>query len=160
MRRAERRILAVVSGVLLYGLAVALGHELGTMGLVPSSLQSALGGASSGLSMLVSATLTALPVFVLAVAWGFLTVRPWRSGRHTLTGWCMGGLVLAWFVLLIYGVITFAMKPPDAAISVSRLLLSPTTPPLYGVQFSIAIIGGVALAGSLAQRIVTTRRRS
>ncbi|HEY1090553.1 MAG TPA: hypothetical protein VGE47_05630 [Burkholderiaceae bacterium] len=155
MRRAERRILAFLSGLVLYALAVALGRELGGMGLVPGSVRAALGGAGSTAVLLLEALIYALPVFVLALAWAFITVRPWRKSRNTLTAWCLGGVALAWLAWLFYGVISFATQPPEVTVSISRMLFSPTMPPLFGVQFPAAIVAGVLLAGLLAQRAKT-----
>lgn len=147
----SRRIGAFASGLALYSTAVMLGGTLAGLRL-PSVLSSWWGHTESLPQLLGEAAVYALPIFVLALSWSYVTLRPYRRGRWPATAWCLGGLGLAWLAWLMYGVVRAADTPPLAAVPLSTLLLSPQVPPLWGLLNGLAVLAGVLVAAALARR--------
>jgi hypothetical protein len=150
--RNARRFKALVSGLLLYTTAAASSSRLVELPW-SGDFYSALGGPRSELAILAVASLIALLMFGLALAWSYLTVRPSSPGRRPMTGWCIGGIAAAWFCWVVYGVVQVAASPGLNDMPISAWLLSPDMPPLWGMLNTLAIVGGVVLAGELTRRL-------
>ncbi|QPF76287.1 hypothetical protein G8A07_27385 [Roseateles sp. DAIF2] len=150
----SRRIGAFFSGAALYSAAMLLsGHMAELLG--PRDFLY-LFGSHGSLGRLFGEALTyALPVFLLALGWSYVTVRPYRRGRRPTTAWCLGGMALAWIGWLFYGVVV-AAEGPQYSVPLAALLLSSLVPPLWGLLNSFAALAGVVTAGSLAKRVVIT----
>lgn len=147
----SRRIGAFASGLALYSTAVMLGGTLAGLRL-PLVLTSLWGHTESLPQLLAEAAVYALPIFVLALSWSYVTLRPYRRGRWPATAWCLGGLGLAWLAWLMYGVVCAADTTSLVAIPLSTLLLSPQVPPLWGLINALAVLVGVLVAAALARR--------
>lgn len=149
--RHPARLGAFVSGMALYSSAMLLVGAWAGLGL-PHGLMEALGGPESLELLLVEALIFALPLFLLAFGWSYVTVRPTRRGRRPTTAWCLAGLALAWLGWLLYGAAHAAVDGLPARSSVAEMLLSPTTPPLWGLLNGLAVLLGVLIAGALVRR--------
>lgn len=147
--RSSRRIRAFVSGLLLYGSALGLAVLLSALPW-PTAITGALGGSGGFGALLAQAGLTACLLFGLALCWASLSLR--RQGRRAKTAWCVGGLGLAWFVGLLFGVVQLSMDAANYQPSISSVLLSSTVPPLWGALNVPALLAGILLAGRLAKR--------
>ncbi|MDN3919065.1 hypothetical protein [Roseateles violae] len=144
--RKERRLKALVSGLLLYTAAVGMAVRLAELQLL-QPLYAGFGGPRSELSILCEASWIALLMFVLALGWTYWTVRPSSTGRRPQTAWCLGGIAIAWLVGVVYGVLQVASGPGVTDMPVLAWLLSPEMPPLWGLLNTLALIAGVLLAG-------------
>ena len=149
--RSLRRGSAVISGVLLYSTAVLFSGVMAELEW-PRFFYAALGGRASWAVLAVESVLIALPVFAVAVAWSYATVRPPKLGRRPTTAWCLGGLGLAGFGWLVFGVYQMALTPGAFNQPLVKLLLSSSTPPLWGVLNVTAVLLGALLAGTLARQ--------
>jgi len=147
--RSSRRIRAFVSGLLLYGSALGLAVLLSALPW-PNAITGALGGSGSFGALLAQAGLTACLLFGLALCWAYLSLR--RQGRRATTAWCVGGLGLAWFIGLLFGVFQLSMDAANYQPSIGSVLLSATVPPLWGVLNVLALLAGILMAGRLANR--------
>ncbi len=149
--KSLRRVSAVLSGVLLYSTAVLVSGILAELEW-PRFFYAALGGRTSLAVLVVESLLIALPVFGLALAWSYVTVRPPKLGRRPTTAWCLGGLGLAGFGWLVFGVYDMAQTPDAFNQTLGKLLLSSSTPPLWGLLNVLAVLLGTVLAGTLARQ--------
>ena len=153
--RSPARIGAFVSGLALYSTAMLLVAACAGLGL-PVMMVDALGGPDSLELLFGEALLFALPLFLLALVWSYLTVRPTRRGRRPTTAWCLAGLALAWLGWLLYGAAHAAVDGMPVRQSLAELLLSPATPPLWGLLNGLAVLAGVLIAGALVQRQIAS----
>jgi hypothetical protein len=149
--RHPARIGAFFSGLALYSTAMLL-VSAGTGVRLPALMVDTLGGPDSLELLLGEALLFALPLFLLALAWSYVTVRPRRRGRPPTTAWCLAGMALAWLGWLLYGAAHAAVDELAVQHSVAELLLSPATPPLWGLLNGLAVLLGVLIAGMLVRR--------
>ncbi len=95
----------------------------------------------------------AVLLFVLAVGWAYLTLRPCRRGRRLTTAWCLGGLAMAWLGWQFYGLISFTLiNPPAPGLPVNLLLVSSLVPLLWGVLSGMAVLAGILLVRLLLER--------
>ncbi|MDM4766222.1 hypothetical protein [Pelomonas sp. SE-A7] len=145
MRRSGRRLVSLFSGVGLYLAAQAMGQYLGRNG-VPRSWVTLFGARGSLSVQIAEALILALPVFAFCLVWAWLTVRPWGRARHAHTAWCVAGVGLGVVGWLLFGVIRFALNPPASEVPVSYMLMRYSQAPLFGAQFSLAALLGLALA--------------
>lgn len=149
--KSLRRVSAVFSGVLLYSTALLFSGVISDLEW-PRVFYVALGGRASLAALAVESLLIALPVFGLALAWSYVTVRPPKLGRRPTTAWCLGGLGLAGFGWLVFGAYQMAETPEAFNQSLGKLLLSSSTPPLWGLLNVLAVLLGTVLAGTLARQ--------
>ncbi len=149
--RSLRRGSAVISGVLLYSSTVLFSGVIAELEW-PQFFYAALGGRTSLAVLAVESLLIALPVFGLALAWSYVTVCPPKLGRRPTTAWCLGGLGLAGFGWLVFGVYQMAETPDAFDQSLGKLLLSSSTPPVWGVLNLLAVLLGTVWAGTLARQ--------
>lgn len=160
--KAARRSVAFVSGILLYCAALGLAMGYANNGL-PRHVYTALGGRSSLTVMLCESVGTALVLAVLALLWGYLTLRPSRRRHRPYIAWMMSGVGVAWAAWLLFGAFDFALKPRAYSAPLQTLLLSSNAAPLFGVLNIFGVLGGVWLAGYFAKRrqlgLPTTRSR-
>lgn len=150
--RDARRVGAFFSGLILYCAAIGCGILLARVSL-PDAVYKSLGGRDSLATVLSEAAVIGLLLFLLALVWSYLTVRPRAKSksRHTTTAWCLSGLGLAWLGWLIYGVVNFALNPLGAQTPMSALLFSADVPPLWGLLNVVAVVSGAVVAGMLAR---------
>jgi hypothetical protein len=95
----------------------------------------------------------AVLLFVLAMGWAYLTLRPYRRSRRQTTAWCLGGLGMAWLGWQFYGLLSFAViNPPAPGLPVDLLLLSSLVPLLWGVLSGLAVLAGILLVRLLLER--------
>lgn len=150
--RTARRIWSFVSGGLLYLSALGLAHTLASQ-YWPMSWQNLLGGSSSWTAQLGQALLIALLLYGFAWVWALFTVRPQRGhSRHPTTGWCLGGMGLAWLLALLAGVLEVSGKAGGYQPSLISLLLSSTVPPLWGSLNGVAVLLAIVSAGRWSAR--------
>jgi hypothetical protein len=149
--RHSRHLGAFVSGLALYSAAVLLSGLLAGHHLLGPYL-SRLGGDESWARVFGEAAVYAVPVFVLALGWAYVTLRPYRRGRRPTTGWCLSGFGLAWLGWLFYGVLLAAEGGQAGMLPISEMLLSPLVPPLWGLLNALVVLCGVLIAGALARR--------
>jgi hypothetical protein len=149
--RHPARLGAFLSGAALYSVAVMLGGSLADRGL-PAGLAAQLGQPESLQQLFGESLLVAMPIFLMALAWSYVTVRPYRRGRRPPTAWCLGGLAMAWLGWLFYGAAYAAAEGLNGPDTWMALLLSPRQPPLWGLLNALAVLLGVLLAGVLARR--------
>lgn len=159
--RIERRLGALLSGILLYGSVIALSGELADWPLL-RGFYDVLGGRGSLAVAAGEAGVIAGLVLLLSLLWSYLTLQGLRFGRGSVTTWFFGGLGAAWLGWLAYGVVDFALNPVVSQLPVGVLLLSSARPPLWGILNPAALLLGVLLARSLVYRIQPRlpRRRS
>lgn len=151
MHSSLRRLGALLSGLLLYCVVMLVVSTLAALPS-PAPLLSLLGLQATLAQEIAAATLLATPVFALALAWSYVTVRPYQRGRRPTTAWCLGGLSLAWLGWLFYGLVHASENSALGELPLSTLLLSSSVPPLWGVLNALAAMLGVGLAGTLAKR--------
>lgn len=160
--KAARRSIAFVSGALLYSLGTGAAMKYASIGL-PRRVYASLGGKASLPVMLGEAAVLAAILFVVALVWGYLTLRPARRRHRPYTAWMLAGVGLAWSGWLIFGAFTFALQPRAYSAPLQTMLLSSDAAPLFGALNIVGIVMGVWLAGMLAKRrqlsLPTTRSR-
>ena len=147
MRRV-RRFAAFASGVLLYGTAI-LASTLVDKDVLLTPMRGLI--SIHLLATLAAAALTALLIFVVALAWGFVTLRPRRGDRRLLTSWCIGGIVVAWMVSMVAGVFALALLPADHRPDLTGMLLTSGAPPMWGVLNVVAVFSGALVASLMAR---------
>ena len=158
--RTTRRVWAFVSGALLYLAALSLAQALAASPWPPALLDG-LGGSGSLGALLGQSLLIAALLSSLALVWAYLTVRPMRGqSRSPTTAWCLAGMVLAWLLALIAGVIELSANTAGYQPSLSSLLLSSTVPPLWGLLNVLAVLAGILGAGRWADRARRQRKRT
>lgn len=148
------RVLAFASGLILYGAVV---HIVGYLAAEPVPLAYFAWFGSDKMAALVieEAFLIALPLFLFALLWSYLTLRslfPLRLGARRLGAWCCGGLVLAWFVDLIFGVAYIANNQVTADSSVGAIFYMLFVPQPWSILNSVAAPAGVLVATLIASR--------
>ncbi|MCV2353785.1 hypothetical protein LNV09_06355 [Paucibacter sp. B2R-40] len=148
--RDTRRLAALCSGLLLYGVCWTLAWLLADIRLPAHVFPHALVGRGSLGAVLGEAGAIALLLFVIALVWGYLTVRSPKLGQRPTTAWCLTGLGLAWFAWLLMGVFKLSDTQSVAERSIGILLLSATQPPLWGLLNTLALLLGAIIAGILA----------
>lgn len=146
-----RRLGALLSGLLLYCVVMLVVSTLASLPS-PAPLLGQLGLRPSLPQEIAAATLLATPVFVLALAWSYVTVRPYKRGRRPTTAWCMSGLGLSWLGWLLFGLLHASETSALGELPLSTLLLSSSVPPLWGLLNLLGAALGVLLAGALAAR--------
>lgn len=149
--KAARRSIAFFSGALLYCFGTGAAMQYAQTGL-PRQVYMSLGGRNSLPVMAGEAIAIALVLFLVALAWGYLTLRPSRRRHKPYIGWFMTGIGLAWAAWLIFGAFTFALKPRAYSAPMQTLLLSSGAAPLFGALNVFGVLGGAWVAGSLARR--------
>ena len=155
--RSSRRLMAFVSGLLLYcsanGLSWALLDGWLQHGMRPyfNSYASTLMAVAGGVALLI---------LVLSAAWGFLTVRVPPGGRRPTTAWCLAGVGTAGMGWLMVGVFQLALTRQEKVLTMLDLLLTPSTPPLWGPLNTLAVLAGVLLAGVAARHLAPPPRRT
>ncbi|WP_457445907.1 hypothetical protein [Roseateles sp. P5_E4] len=160
--KAARRSIAFFSGLLLYCFGAGAAMKYATTGL-PRQVYAQLGGRNSLQVMLGEAVAIALLLFIAALIWGYLTLRPQRRRHRPYVAWMMSGVGVAWAGWLIFGAFSFALKPRAYSAPLQSMLLSSSAAPLFGAFNIFGVVGGVWLAGRLAKRrqvgLPTTRSR-
>lgn len=149
--RNMRRLGAFCSGLILYSAAVGLSRTLDDLRL-PRGVYALFGGRGSLPVVVGEALAIGLVLFVMALAWSYVTVKPPKRGRRPTTAWCVGGLGLAWLAWLVYGAIDFSLAPQMSSQPLLTLLLSSSAPPLWGLLNIVGVLTGALMAGSLARR--------
>ncbi len=149
--KAARRSIAFFSGLLLYCFGAGAAMQYANIGL-PRQVYVQLGGRNSLPVMLGEAVALALILFVVAVVWGYLTLRPQRRRHRPYIAWMMSGVGAGWACWLIFGAFSFALKPRAYSAPLQNLLLSSNAAPLFGALNIFAVLAGVWLAGTLAKR--------
>lgn len=148
----SRRIGAFFSGLALYSAAMLMSGLMAEL-FGPSDFFYLFGSQDSASRIVGESLIYALPVFLLALGWSYLTVRPQRRGRRPTTGACMWGMGLAWLGWLFYGVLAAAQMPHYSSLPLTAMLLSSLVPPLWGVLNMVAALAGVIAAGTLVKRL-------
>jgi hypothetical protein len=149
--KAARRSIAFFSGLLLYCFGAGAAMKYASNGL-PRQVYAQLGGRNSLQVMLGEAVAIALLLFILALIWGYLTLRPQRRRHRPYVAWMMSGIGVAWAGWLIFGAFSFALKPRAYSAPLQSMLLSSNAAPLFGALNIFGVVGGVWVAGSLAKR--------
>ena len=149
--KAARRSIAFVSGILLYCFGAGAAMKYAATGL-PRQIYAQLGGRNSLQVMLGEAIAIALILFLIALVWGYLTLRPQRRRHRPYIAWMMSGIGVAWAGWLIFGAFSFALKPRAYSAPLQSLLLSSNAAPLFGALNIFGVVGGVWLAGRFAKR--------
>lgn len=149
--RHTRRLVAFISGFVLYSIATLSGSALTRLRL-PRSYFSAFGPSGSPSQLLAESVLYALPALLLTMAWSYFVLKPQRRTRRLNTIWCLTGLGLAWMSWLTYGVFYLALHPLPPGQSITAILLSSLAPPMWGVMNGLAALIGVLLAAWLVRR--------
>ncbi|MCY4746164.1 hypothetical protein NYO99_14350 [Pelomonas sp. UHG3] len=149
--KAARRSTAFISGALLYCSCIAAAMQYASIGL-PKSFYVQFGGRNSLTVMLGEAVAVAVLVAVVAVVWGYVTLRPERRRHRPYLAWMMSGVGLAWAALLIFGAFTFATAPRSYSAPLQTLVLSSNAAPLFGALNIVGVLLGVWVAGKLARR--------
>lgn len=149
--KAARRSIAFFSGLLLYCFGAGAAMKYASTGL-PRQVYAQLGGRNSLQVMLGEALAIALILFLIALVWGYLTLRPQRRRHRPYLAWMMSGIGVAWAGWLIFGAFSFALKPRAYSAPLQSLLLSSNAAPLFGALNIFGVVGGVWLAGRLAKR--------
>jgi hypothetical protein len=147
-----QRIVAFVSGLALYNALVFVGGFLAALP-IPRAYFAWFGQHTVLALLLEEAIVFALPVFFLALAWSYLTIRPFRSAWWPATKWCFGGFAFAWFAWLAYGLASLVANPVPNQFPFGTLLLSFLIPPVWGILNTLAAPCGVLLGGSLAREV-------
>ena len=145
-----RRLTALCSGLLMYGVCWALAWLLADIHLPGDVFPHAILSRGSLLSVLSEAGGIALLLFAIALVWSYFTVRSIKRGKRPTTGWCIAGLGLAWFAGLLIGVFSLSGAEHIGEQSIGILLLSATQPPLWGLLNTLALLMGATVAGILA----------
>lgn len=149
--KAARRAIAFISGALLYCFAAGAAMKYANTGL-PRSWYAAMGGRGSLGVVFGEACGIALVLFVLALGWAYLTLRPTRRRHRPYVAWLLAGIGLAWAGWLISGAFNFALQPRAYSAPLRTILLASNAAPLFGVLNILAVMGGAWLAGRFAKR--------
>ena len=149
--KSARRSIAFFSGLLLYCFGAGAAMKYATTGL-PRQVYAQLGGRNSLQVMLGEAVAIALILFLVALIWGYLTLRPQRRRHRPYVAWMMSGVGVAWAGWLIFGAFSFALKPRAYSAPLQSMLLSSNAAPLFGAFNIFGVVGGVWLAGRMAKR--------
>jgi hypothetical protein len=150
--KLPHRIVAFVSGVVLYNLVILVGGFLAAVA-VPQAYFAWFGQNKVLALATEEAVVYALPVFVLATLWSHITVRVFPGAWRQATRWCFAGLAFAWLAWLAYSLAQFVTNPVPNQFPVGTLLLSLLVPPLWGVLNVLAAPCGVLLGGVLAREV-------
>ena len=147
-----RRVGTFFSGLFLYAVSVGAASMLAGFHL-PREIARPLGGRESATVIGLEALLIALGVFMLALVWSTLSLKPpKKKGRRSITSWFYSGILAAWLAGLLYGVFQFALNPHSYQ-STANLLLSSDVAPLWGVLNAIALLAASLLGGALARKL-------
>jgi hypothetical protein len=149
--KAARRSVAFFSGLLLYCFGAGAAMKYASTGL-PRQVYAQLGGRNSLQVVLGEAIAVALLLFVIALVWAYLTLRPQRRRHRPYVAWMMSGVGVAWAGWLIFGAFSFALKPRAYSAPLQSMLLSSNAAPLFGALNIFGVVGGVWVAGALAKR--------
>lgn len=149
--KAARRSIAFFSGALLYCFGTGAAMQYAQIGL-PRQVYTALGGRNSLPVMAGEAVAIVVVLFLVALAWAYLTLRPSRRRHKPYVGWFMTGIGLAWAGWLIFGAFSFAVKPRAYSAPMQTMLLSSGAAPLFGALNVFGVLGGAWVAGNLARR--------
>ncbi|WP_422018532.1 hypothetical protein [Roseateles sp.] len=160
--KAARRSIAFASGVLLYCFGAGAAMKYAGIGL-PRQVYASLGGRNTLPVMLGEAIAIVVALFIVATIWAYLTLRPARRRHRPYVAWMMSGVGVAWAGWLIFGAFSFALKPRSYSAPLQSMVLSSNAAPLFGALNIFGIVGGVWLAGKMAQKrqlsLPTTRSR-
>lgn len=160
--KAARRSIAFFSGALLYCFGAGAAIKYAGTGL-PRQVYAAIGGRNTLPVMLGEAIAIVVLLFLVALGWGYLTLRPARRRHRPYVAWMMSGVGVAWAGWLIFGAFSFALKPRAYSAPLQSMLLASNAPPLFGALNIFGVVGGVWVAGALARRkqlsLPTTRSR-
>lgn len=163
--KAARRSIAFFSGVLLYCAGAGAAMKYASTGL-PRQMYVQLGGRNSLPVMLGEALAIVALLFIVALIWGYLTLRPQRRRHRPYVAWMMSGVGAAWAGWLIFGAFSFALKPRAYSAPLQNMLLSSSAAPLFGALNIVGVVAGVWLAGRWAKKrqlglpATRSRRRS
>lgn len=149
--RAARRAIAIVSGVLMFCACNLVAIRL-AKGSLPRHWYAPFGGRSALPVMFAEALGIALLLALIALIWGYLSIRPTRRRHKPYIAWLMSGVIVAWAGWLIYGAFYFALNPKTYSQPLQSLLLNSGAAPLFGIFNIFAVLGGAYLAGRLAKR--------
>ena len=155
--RGVRRLIAFISGLLLYCTAIGLAYLLIDVWLL-RALRPMFGTYNNTLYAVSAAV--ALLIFGLSVGWSFLTVRVPAGSRRPTTAWCLAGIGAASLGWVLVGAFGLALRPSGGPLSLIDLLLMPGTPPLWGPLNGLAVLCGALLAGAMARRLAPPPRVS
>lgn len=153
-----RRWLAWSSGVVLYGVVIVASRFVSDSS-VPGDFASRFAETGSFGLAFGEAAVVAVFVFVLALAWAYLTLRPYRRGRRVFTQWCLVGLACGFLGAFMVTLFDAPDRAAAGAAEMALLLLSPNEPPLWGILNLLAAPCGVWLAGTLVRRAVPAAPR-
>lgn len=148
-----------LSGVLLYSAAVYIGGYLAAIA-IPQAYFDSLGIYKTLALIIEEALFYALPIFLLAAAWGYVTIRPLKIGYRKATLWCLAGVVAGWLGWMAHALILFATDPEPNNFSLEKLTLLMIIPPVWGVLNIAAAPSGVAFGGWLVVRSNPVLRRT
>lgn len=101
---------------------------------------------------LEEAFVMALPTFLLALAWSFLTVRSLKGAGRTTTAWCFAGFAAAWLASLCQTLVHLSANPVPHQYPLSTLLVSFLVPPVWAMLNAVAAPVGILAGGSLARK--------
>ena len=155
---SSRRLGAFFSGLLLYCSAMLLATPLSLTPL-PYMWYRVAGLPDSLPGQLWRAFMYALPLFVGASLWVYLTLRQRHRARRAAALWCFSGIGLAWFGWLVYGVIDMGARTQAHRGGAAALLLTSKLPPFYGLQNTLAVIAGALLALWLLPRLAGSHQQ-
>ncbi len=140
-----------LSGVLLYSAAVYIGGYLAAIAIPHAYFE--LFGANKTLALVVEeAVVYALPIFLLAAAWGYASIRPLKGSHRKATLWCLAGVVAGWLGWIVHSLAHFTNNPQPNQFSLGTLALLLIIPPVWGVLNVAAAPSGVVFGGWLAGR--------
>lgn len=151
-------ITVLISGALLYSLAVYVGGYLAAIA-IPSAYFDFF-GANKVLALVVEeAFVYALPIFVLAAVWGYVSIRPLRATHRKATLWCLVGVAAAWLGWTLQTLAYFASNPSPNQFPLEALALQVLVPPVWALLNLAAVPCGVMFAGWLVGRSNSSPQR-
>jgi hypothetical protein len=109
-------------------------------------------GSHKGLALVLEeAVVVSLPQFPVAIAWAYVTVRPWRRVGRQATRCCFGGLAVAWVGWFAQGLFYLEAQVLPGQFPLWTLLLSLLILPVWAILNVLAAPCGVLVGGYLAR---------
>ena len=153
---SKRRLMAFMSGLVMYGAAVMLAILVFDMGLV-ELLTPQVGGRMN--ARIAVTGVVAVINFSLALAWAYSVLKVPQGSRRPMTAWCLSGVGVAWLGATLAGTFNMAATRGDKALLVADVLLSPAAAPFWGPVNIVVVVMAVTVAGAWALRTVPAPRR-
>ena len=153
---SKRRLMAFMSGLVMYGAAVMLAILVFDMGLV-ELLTPQVGGRMN--ARIAVTGIVAVVNFSLALAWAYSVLKVPQGSRRPMTSWCLSGVALAWLGATMVGTFNMAATRGDKPLFVADVLLSPQTAPFWGPVNILVVVAAVVVAGAWALRTVPAPRQ-